>query len=122
ERLSKERSAIEAKMSELQSQLGEVDHRLAALEAYEKALNGKMPTRAMPGRQQGGKRAGRGEKQAQVFKSVEAAAEGATRGQLLEKLGVKGNKAGEQSVSNALNALKKSGKIGSTDGNWQVVA
>ena len=57
-----------------------------------------------------------------MLKSVEAAAKGATRGELLERLGVKGNKAGEQSVSNALNALKKSGKIDSADGKWHVTA
>src|SRR5205814_8332256 len=78
ERLSKERSGIQAKMSELQSQLAEVDHKMGAIEAFEKALNSKTAARAMPGRRQGGKRAGRGEKQAQVFKGVEAAAKGAT--------------------------------------------
>jgi hypothetical protein len=122
ERLTKERSGIESKMGELQSQLAEVDHKLSALDAYEKALNGKLPGKAMPKRRQNGMRAGRGEKQAQVLKLIEAATEGVVRGDLIAKLGVKGNKAGEQSVSNALNALKKSGKIDSTDGKWLVVA
>src|SRR5258708_36176672 len=113
ERLTKERGNIETKIDELQSQLSEIDHKLVAIEAYEKALNGKVPATAMPGRRQGAKKAGRGEKQAQVLKLVEAAAEGAVRGELIAKLGVKGDKAGEQSVSNALNALKTSGKIDS---------
>ena len=90
--------------------------------AYENALNSKLPAKATPKQRQIVKRAGRGEKQAQVLKLVEAATEGATRGELIEKLGIKGSKSGEQSVSNALNALKKAGKIGSTDGKWHVVA
>jgi hypothetical protein len=121
-RLTKERGDIEAKMGELRSQLAEVDHKIGAIDAYETALNGKAPTSIMPRRRQGAMRAGHGEKQAQVLKLVEAAAEGVVRGELIEKLGVKGNKSGEQSVSNALNALKKAGKIDSTDGKWHVVA
>jgi hypothetical protein len=122
ERLGKERGGIETKMGELQSQFDEIDRKLAALDAYEKALTGKAPIRMMPSQRQGGKRSGHGEKQAQVLKLVEAAAEGVARGDLIAKLGVKGNKSGEQSVSNALNALKKAGKIDSTDGKWHVVA
>ena len=57
-----------------------------------------------------------------MLKLVEAAAEGVVRGDLIAKLGVKGNASGEQSVSNALNALKKAGKIDSTDGKWHVTA
>jgi hypothetical protein len=120
ERLTKERSDIGTKISELQSQLGEIDRKLVAIEAYEKALSGKVPARAMAKRRYGGRRARHGEKQAQMLRLVEAATEGATRGELVEKLGVKGNKAGEQSASNALHALKKAGKINSTDGRWHI--
>jgi hypothetical protein len=120
ERLTKERSDIETKMGELQSQLAEVDHKLVAIDAYEKALNGKLPAKAMPKRRKDGKRAGRGEKQAQVLKLVEAAAKGVTRGELIASIGVKGSKSGEQSISNALNVLKKAAKISSTDGKWHV--
>jgi hypothetical protein len=121
-RLTKERGDIESKIGELQSKLAEVDHKLGAIDAYETALNGKAPTRMMSRQRQGGNRVGRGEKQAQVLRLVEAAAEGVVRGELIEKLGVKGNKAGEQSVSNALNALKKAGKIDSKNGKWHVTA
>lgn len=41
------------------------------------------------------------------------------RAPLLEDMGVKGDKAGEQSVSNALAALKKAGDITATDGNYE---
>jgi hypothetical protein len=121
ERLTKERSHIETKMSELQSQLGEVDRKLAAIDAYEKALAGKLPATAMPRRRPGAKRAGHGEKQAQVLRLVEAVPKGVTRAELIASVGVKGNKSGEQSISNALNALNKAGKIRSTDGKWHVM-
>jgi len=41
------------------------------------------------------------------------------RAPLLEHMGVKGDRSGEQSVSNALAALKKSGEITATDGNYE---
>jgi hypothetical protein len=41
---------------------------------------------------------------------------------VIDAIGVKGNKSGEQSVSNALTALKKAGKIASMDGKWQAAA
>jgi hypothetical protein len=47
-----------------------------------------------------------------VFEAVKkAGADGITRATLLEQLGVKGEKSGEQSVSNALSALNKAQKI-----------
>src|SRR5260221_8672708 len=104
DRLTKERSDIETKMGALQSQLAEVDHKLMAIEAYKQALNGKPPTKVTPKQRQIAKPTRRGEKQAQVLKLIEAAAEGVVRGELIASLGVKGIKAGEQSVSNALNA------------------
>jgi hypothetical protein len=36
---------------------------------------------------------------------------GLTRGEILERMGLKGNKAGEMSVSNALTALTKSNQV-----------
>ena len=36
---------------------------------------------------------------------------GLTRGEILEKMGLKGNKSGEMSVSNALTALTKNNQV-----------
>jgi len=47
---------------------------------------------------------------------------GLTRGQLLEKMGVKGNKSGEMSVSNALTALTKSKQLRRAEGRKYVAA
>ncbi len=43
---------------------------------------------------------------------------GMGRADILEALGVKGDKSGEQSVSNALSALKKKGDIAVEDGKY----
>ena len=53
----------------------------------------------------------------EVLAAVKAAgADGISRADLLQALGVKGNKSGEQSVSNALSALKKAGATSTKDG------
>lgn len=44
---------------------------------------------------------------------------GITRQQLLDKIGVAGDKSGENSVSNALSALKKAGEITGDKGTYE---
>jgi hypothetical protein len=53
-----------------------------------------------------------------IFAMIKQHAKGISRGDLLEAMGLKGNKSSEQSVSNALNNLKKAGRIVSTDGKY----
>ena len=43
---------------------------------------------------------------------------GLTRGQILERMGLKGNKSGEMSVSNALTALTKASQVARRDGRY----
>jgi hypothetical protein len=43
---------------------------------------------------------------------------GLTRGEILEKMGLKGDKSGEMSVSNALTALSKGNQITRQDGKY----
>jgi hypothetical protein len=45
------------------------------------------------------------------FSSSIQEGEGLTRGEILEKMGLKGNKSGEMSVSNSLTALTKSNQV-----------
>lgn len=47
----------------------------------------------------------RGSKRDHLMELLRAAPEGLSRGAMLERLGLKGNKAGEMSISNALTAL-----------------
>jgi hypothetical protein len=45
---------------------------------------------------------------------------GLSRGEILDKLGLKGNKQGEMSVSNALTALTKTNQVVRKDGKYVV--
>jgi type II secretory pathway component HofQ len=118
--LTKKRNDVQAKITELQRESAEVDRQFAAVLAYEQTLAGKLPVPAAPKSRQPAKRAGRGQKQAEVLRMLEQQPGGMTRGELINALDFKGNKAGAQSVSNALTALKKASKIASMDGKWQV--
>ena len=120
ERLTKKRDDVQGKIVELQVQLAEIDRQFAAVLAYEKTLAGKLPDPAVSKRRQSAKPAARGEKQGQVLHAIGQQKDGMTRGEVIDELGVKGSKSGAQSVSNALTALKKAGKIASRDGKWQV--
>ena len=119
ERLTKMRNDVQGKITELQVQLGEIDRQFAAILAYEKTLARKLPVPAVSKRRQSAKPGRRGEKQAQVLHAVEQQPNGMTRGEVIDALDVKGSKSGTQSVSNALTALKKAGKIVSAGGKWQ---
>ncbi len=125
ERLTKERNDIQTKIAELQGQLAGIERKFAAIVAYESTLAGKLPATRRLSRSSIGrstKPAVRGEKQTQVLHALEQKPGGMTRSEMIGALGVKGSKSGEQSVSNALAALKKAGKVASTDGKWQVAA
>jgi hypothetical protein len=120
ERLTKTRNDLQGKLAELQAQLAEIDRQFAAVLAYEQTLAGKLPVLALSKRRPSAKRAGRGQKQTQVLRVIEQQPNGMTRGELIDAIGVKGSKSGAQSVSNALTALKKAGKIASANGKWQM--
>jgi hypothetical protein len=122
ERLTKTRNDVQGKIGELQGHLAEIDRQFSAVLAYERTLAGELPDPAVSKRRQSAKPARRGEKQTQVLQVIGQQAGGMTRGEVIDALGVKGSKSGAQSVSNALTALKKAGKIASIDGKWQVAA
>ena len=54
-----------------------------------------------------------------VLNTISKATDGISRASLLEALGVKGDKSGESSVSNALTALKKANKVTSDNGLYR---
>src|SRR5450432_4140195 len=122
ERLTKTRNDVQGKIAKLQGQLAEIDRQFAAVLAYEQTLAGKLPVPALSKRRKSAKPPGRGQKQAEVLRVIERQPSGVTRGEVIDALGIKGSKSGAQSVSNALTALKKIGKIASTDGKWQAAA
>ena len=119
ERLNSERAAIRAQQRELEKKLAEIDREYAAIDAYEAAKSGKAKS-GKASRRSGPRTAGtrRGSKRDGIMAALSDIPHGLTRGELLEKMGLKGNKSGEMSVSNALTALTKSNQVVRKDGKY----
>lgn len=118
-RLAQAKEDALAKKKEAEDALAAIGTELSAIAAYEAAKNGK-PARADTERRQRAPR--QSGKRNEIFKLVQEYPDGVTRGELVEKLAVKGNKQGEQSLSNALAALKKTGKLIQEGGKYSIVA
>ncbi|HEX3943326.1 MAG TPA: hypothetical protein VHW69_04495 [Rhizomicrobium sp.] len=103
ERLNGERQNIQTQQRALQQQLATIDQEMAAITAYETAKSGKG-VRAVNGSSQ--RQARRGSKREELLKVI-TEGEGLSRGEILERMNLKGDKAGEMSISNALTALTK---------------
>ena len=103
---AKRRSAID-------EEIAEIDKELRAIVAYETAR-----TSAPKGKRGGSGK--RGSRQDGILSLLRGKADGLSRGDILEGLGLKGDKTGEQSVSNALGNMKKAGKIGQKDGRYML--
>ena len=122
ERLDRERQDVLRQYEELDRRLAEIDRELEAIEAYEAAKTGKTSTTS---RRQG--RSGRGRPQAPRGSRREALLQlirenpnGLRRGEILERMGLKGDKASEMSVSNALTALTKTNQVSRHEGRYFV--
>jgi hypothetical protein len=112
ERLRKALQDLRAKQDELEAQRATIETELEALDTYEAARTGKIR------KSKTASRAPRGSRQQSVFELVAKQKKGISRGDILQAMGLKGNKAGEQSVSNALSALKKAKRVTSKDGKY----
>jgi|SRR5215213_6035875 len=107
ERLSREREEISNQRRELDNRLAAIDREFQAIEAYQTAKTGK------PGggrRMQTQRRAQRGSRR-EALLTILREGNGLSRGEILERMGLKGDRAGETSVSNALNALLKRNQL-----------
>ena len=112
ERLRRALEDVRTKHEELQAQRATIETEIEALEAYEAARTGKT-RKSKPA-----SRAPRGARQQAVLELITKYKKGITRGDILQAMGLKGNKSGEQSVSNALSALKKANKVTAKDGKY----
>jgi hypothetical protein len=122
ERLHRERETIFNQQHGLETTLAAINNELSAIDAYEKAKSGKPVASARQAR--GGTRTTvrRGSRREGLLALLRENAGGLTRGEILEKMGPKGNKTGEMSVSNALTALTKAGQVNRQDGKYQIGA
>jgi|SRR5665213_836422 len=116
ERINAEREKLQAQKRELDAQFAELDHEQRAIDAYEAAKTGKPITTRSNGSRSPAPR--RGSKRDGIIAALADNPHGLSRGELLEKLGLKGNKAGEMSVSNALTALTKGNQVVRKDGKY----
>ena len=114
EALLAQRQSIFTLQADLQKQLDEVNAMLAKFDVFE----GKRaaPTQARGRRSTSARR---GSKRDELLKVIREGG-GLTRGEILEKMGLKGNKSGEMSVSNALTGLTKGNQVARRDGKYHV--
>ena len=119
ERLNGQRQDVFRQQRELQEKLGSIDRELAAIEAYEAAKSGRQTSGSRQGRtQRAPSRGRRGSKREMLLQLIGQSPNGLSRREILEKAGLKGDKSGEMSVSNALTALTKANQIARRDGKY----
>lgn len=120
DRLHREREEIFNQQQELEQKLASINNEMRAIDAYEAAKTGKaIRIRRTTTRRSAGTR--RGSKRDDLLKIIREG-NGLTRGQILEHMGLKGNKSGEMSVSNTLTALTKGRQVRRTDDRKYVIA
>ena len=121
-RLHAEREEIYTQQHELETKLTALNNEMRAIDAYESAKAGRPTTatrgRAKPVVQQ----VRRGSRRAGLLAVIGENPGGLARGEILEKMGLKGDKTGEMAVSNALTGLTKSGKVIRADGKYRLGA
>lgn len=134
DRLTQAREALVEKRHNLQVEISETDRELAAMErefeavkAYELAKSGKLVLTNRGGattRRAASNGAPRtrkprdGSRRNTLLSMIANAPSGMGRGDLIYALGVKGDKAGEMSISNALTSLTKSGQLVRHEGKY----
>src|SRR4051812_39026848 len=118
DRLHAEREQVFSQQEELQRKLDAVNREFAAIEAYETAKTGKAERQARADRQPRARRGSRREALLELIRQ----SDGLSRGEILERMDLKGDKSGEMSVSNALTALTKSNQVRCEDGKYRAAA
>ena len=119
DRLQQEREAVFRQQRELENKLTAIDREMAAINAYEAAKTGKQAAGARQARGGGRTRARRGSKREQLLELIRQHPGGLARKDILEKMGLKGDKSGEMSVSNALTALTKTNQVARHEGRYR---
>jgi hypothetical protein len=113
------RSAVMARkqmIAEMDAEIARLDSEFAAIDAYERIKSGKM---APQHTQRRDGRVPHGSRRVAIMRVLGNAPDGMTRAELLEALGVMGDKRVENIVSNAMDGLKKRGILyRSEDGRW----
>ncbi len=112
--LLKEREQILNEQHALQERLAAVNEMLAKFDAFEGNAAPKPIRQTRAPRAPQARRGSKREALLQIIKE----GHGLTRGEILEKMGLRGDKSGEMSVSNALTALSKANQVSRQDGRY----
>jgi hypothetical protein len=115
EALLAQREAIFTQQQALQSELNSLNAMLTKFDVFEGKARPASSSRATKGAGPRGPR--RGSKREELL-AVIRAGNGMSRGEILERMQLKGDKAGEMSVSNALTALIKANEVVRRDGKY----
>jgi hypothetical protein len=115
DRLRAEREQVFNQQKELQRRLDAVNREFAAIEVYETAKTGKAARQVLASRQPRVRRGSRREALLEIIRQ----SDGLSRGEILERMGLKGDKSGEMSVSNALTTLTKSNQVHREGGKYR---
>jgi len=107
ESLLTQRQELLNQQQAIQAQLDELDEMLTKFDVFE----GKQARKGGSRRTGGGRRSSRRE---ELLKLI-SGSKGLSRGEILENMGLKGNKAGELSVAKSLTALTKSKQVARRD-------
>jgi hypothetical protein len=133
ERLHGEREQILNQQKDLENKLTEIDRELAAIDAYEAAKAGKAATPTQPSR--GARKSGTtikqssartrprpqaGSRREALLNVIGENPNGLSRGEIFERMGLKGNQSAEKSVSNALTALTKNNQVSRREGKYVI--
>ena len=105
ERLMSLRHDAENRKATIDAEIAEIDKELKAIDAYETIKHGKA-AKARTGIR------------AEVLQYLREHPEGSERNDLLIALQAKGDRTRERSITNALSALKRAGKIIANDGRY----
>lgn len=127
ERLATRRSDATEARNQADAEINEIDKEFRAVAAYQAAREGKSVrsgvTNSTSRRGSGMRRARQGSRREELIALINSHGDrGLKRGEILDALGCKGDKAAEMSVSNALTALIKNRQLSRKDGNVYIAA
>jgi len=117
ERLANRKADLINQQRQIGDEIAAIDVEFKAIQAYEAAKTGKRnksngATRTRNVRP--------GSRRNEILELVSVNPTGMSRGRILDALGVKGDKSGEMSISNALTALTKSAALYRENGQYFV--
>jgi hypothetical protein len=119
ERLQREREKIFDRQRELENKLADLARELEGVDAYDAAKTGKQSTGANTRSTGNGRQERRGSRRNALLELIGDNPDGLTRSEILERMGLKGDKSGEMSVSNALTALTKRNQLSRMGGKYR---